>query len=59
MTRLFWYGQGRILIEDYKAMEGSFQEADMHLRGLKRLVGSRGGPMVFKDTYHVAQAICW
>ncbi|KAB5580010.1 hypothetical protein GE09DRAFT_1212474 [Coniochaeta sp. 2T2.1] len=41
------------------AMEGSFQEADMHLRGLKRLVNARGGAMAFKDTYHVAQAICW
>ncbi|OIW34415.1 hypothetical protein CONLIGDRAFT_688237 [Coniochaeta ligniaria NRRL 30616] len=44
---------------DEKAMEGSFAEADMHVRGLKRLVDSRGGAVAFKDTYHVAQAITW
>jgi hypothetical protein len=42
-----------------QALEGSFHEADMHARGLKRLVDARGGAMVFKDTYHLAQAICW
>lgn len=41
------------------AMEGSFTEAETRVRGLRRLVDSRGGAMTFKDTSYVARAMNW
>lgn len=42
-----------------QAIEGLFDEADMHVHGLSRLVQLRGGPQVFKDAFYIARVIDW
>lgn len=42
-----------------QGLEGSFEEADMHVKAVARLVGLRGGIQAFKDNPTVARAVNW
>ncbi|EOO04354.1 putative tachykinin family protein [Phaeoacremonium minimum UCRPA7] len=47
------------ILANVAGLEGSFEEADMHVKAVARLVGLRGGIQAFKDNPTVARAVNW